>query len=303
MTAVTPAAYVVTDAEPQTDDWFKARRDGITGTDIPKILGMSKRGTALHVYYDKLGELPAEPESRYALWERRLEDPIARGWAEDHATSVSPVGILAHVEEPWMRASLDRLVDACPDGDGPCGLEVKNRSAFVRDGWADDRVPDDVLAQVVWGAVVAGFRHMHVAGLFGGNEPVYARVDLDPDDIEWVTAAAREVWERVEQQVPPTVDPAPLLVRLLNQRTPDREGDREVTFTEAEDWTARYRLGRALEKRGKAVRESAHARLVVAMGTGDRLRTADGETVATYYASTRGVRTLRLTGDYDRSTA
>ena len=58
-------------------------------------------------------------------------------------TSTSEIGVIAHIDYPHHRASLDRLVMRCPDSDGPCGLQIKTRSAFKADDWRRD-VPDDV---------------------------------------------------------------------------------------------------------------------------------------------------------------
>ncbi len=176
---ITPEGVLVTDAPPESDDWLAARRGGITGTDLPKILGLTKYGNALSVWLDKRGELD-DAAGEAARWGNLLEDPVAQEWAARHGAKVERVGVLANTERPWVRASLDRLVvhGMCPDGGFDCGLEVKTRSAFKADEYRSG-VPDDVLAQVEWGLIATGLHHMHVAVLIGGQRMESLRVDRD----------------------------------------------------------------------------------------------------------------------------
>lgn len=114
VTRPTPTGVLVYDGPPVTDEWFKVRREGITGTDLPKILGLSKYGTALSVWLDKRGELRDEA-GEAARWGNLLEDVVAQEWALRNHTSVEAVGVIANIDHPWQRASLDRLVKQCPD--------------------------------------------------------------------------------------------------------------------------------------------------------------------------------------------
>lgn len=225
---VTPTGIIAYDGDPHTDEWFATRRRGITGTDLPKILGLSDYGTARHVWLDKQGLLPLdESESEAAFWGTTFEDPVARVWAARNDTTVSTVGILAHADTPWQLASLDRLVDRCPIGCDPCGLEVKTRSAFMAGKWRDD-VPDDVLAQVQWGIHVSGLDHMHVAVLLGGQRMEEFLIDRDGDVIRYLVGHAERLWGQVRSGEMPTCEPTAALGRLLDAIHADRSGDVEV---------------------------------------------------------------------------
>lgn len=266
---LTPTGVLITAAEPETDEWFAARRDGITGTDLPKILGLTKYGNALSVWLDKRGELE-DDAGEAARWGQLLEDTVAQEWATRHGTAVTDVGVLAHHEQPWMRASLDRLVDACPDGDGPCALEVKTRSAWVADQWAEG-VPDSVLAQTTWGLMVTGLHHHHVAALIGGQRLVSYRVDRDPKLEAYLLEAAQPVWQAVQDGIPPEAHPDAdgVLLELLDRLYAKREGDRELDPGDAGEWLALYADGLELEKRGKEAKTTAKTALVQMLDDGD----------------------------------
>lgn len=290
---VTPAAYLATDAEPGTDEWFEARRGGITGTDLPKILGdvdpderdAEKRyGNSLSVWLDKRGELPDEDVGEAAEWGHVLEDPVAQVWAERNDLTVQRIGVIANAEQEWMRASLDRIVLNCPDAgeDGICGLEIKTRSAF-KAGTFNEDIPDSVLAQVAWGRRVSGLPHMHVAVLIGGQRLLQFTYDRDDELEDFLVAQARPVWECVETGNPPEVEPDRdgVMLDLLNLLYPDRAGDRDLDPEKARTWLAQYEAGDELEKEGKALKEQAKTGLVVMLDDGDTGK-VDDEVVFTY---------------------
>lgn len=272
---VTPTAVLVYDGPAHALEWYDARRGGITATDIVKILGFSDYGDATSVWADKRATDPDDGMSEAARWGLILEDPVARRWAEVHGTSVDPVGVLAHVDRRHHRASLDRLVRVCPDGDGPCGLQVKCRSAFKAGSWREE-VPDDVYVQEQWEMHVAGYRHMHVAVLFGGNSPRWLRVDRDDPDVAALVADADRVWRDVQTGTPPMVEPSERHLRVLEALYPDREGSAAITESTARalianwvDAKAELTVANAAAKRAKNAVKAAEAAMVEALGAAE----------------------------------
>lgn len=168
---VTPTAVRVLPADADREVWLAARRTGIGSSDVAAIVGATDRSTALHVWLDKRGELE-DDAGEAALWGTLLEDPVAREWQRRNRSVVHRVGLVAHVEQPWRMATLDRRVLECPLNRGEreaCALEVKTRNAHVASKWKRD-IPDDVLAQIMWQMAVTGYRHLHYAVLIGGQD-------------------------------------------------------------------------------------------------------------------------------------
>lgn len=264
----TPEGELIYDGQPHTPEWFAVRREGITGTDLPKILSISKYGNALSVWQDKRGEVDDEA-GEAAYWGTVLEDPVAQRWAWIHETTVTEVGVIANRDRRWIRASLDRLVAKCPDGDGPCGLEVKTRSAFKAGSWRDD-VPDDVLAQVEWGLISTGLDHMHVAVLIGGQRLLWHRIDRDPALEQYLVEQAEPIWQSVLEGNPPEVsaDAEGLLLAQLNEMHENRSGRVDLP-PEASTHVESYRTASGEEGAAKKVKEQAKAELVRLLGDGD----------------------------------
>jgi putative phage-type endonuclease len=259
-------------AEPETPQWFAQRREGITATDLPKILGLSKHGNALSVWLDKRGELPEEDAGEPAYWGGVLEEPIAQRYAALQGVQVRRVGVVHHAGAPWVRCSLDRLVFDAPWSEtSPASSqrllgaqECKNRNAFVAGAWSQD-VPDDVLAQVQWQLMVTGLPWIDVAVLLGGNRLLVHRVKLEKQVAALCLTEATRVWQHVLDGTPPAVDPDATLLDLLTRLYPNREGIRELDADQADQartWIAAREQAKAIEKQAKCEVEAAEAALV-----------------------------------------
>jgi putative phage-type endonuclease len=289
----TPTGVFVTDAEPESDEWFAARREGITATDLPKILGLSKYGNGTSVWADKLGLTPPDEASEAGKWGRILEAPVADDWAAKRGVRIHRVPIIGNIKHQWRRAALDRITDRCPDGDYTdsfgCPVEVKTRSAFTAGRWRDD-VPDDVLAQTHWQMIATGFRHVHVAALLGGQKAVEYRVDYDESVADLCIAEAERIWHDVASLTRPVEDPDALMGRVLDALFPERRGAAILTALQADALAVAYRDACALESQAKAAKAAAHAAILDALGASETavIRGALGDrTVFTYRQVTR----------------
>jgi predicted phage-related endonuclease len=218
----------------------------------------------------------------------RHEPTIDEKWCEKYGVTTTPVGVVAHIENRHYRASLDRLVDLCPDGEGPCGLQIKTRSAFKAGEWKTD-VPDDTYFQEQWEMVVTGYRHMHVAALIGGNHMEYMRVDYDAHDASLIIERAEHVWGCVQSgDIPTEVRRTEMLSKSLNRLFPNREGQAVLEPLQADALMANWRDAKTAEqeanraaKRAKEERLAAEAAMTEALG--DKQAAYVGDLVA--YAS------------------
>lgn len=295
-TGMTPTGVVVCAAPPLSDEWFEARREGITATDMAKILGLSDHGNAVSVWMDKRGEWDDEA-GEAAEWGHELEPVVARVWCRRNGTHAAPIEMLGKRGALWMRASLDRLVSECPHGltdkRYSCGLEIKTRSAWVAGNWRDD-MPDDVLAQVAHQRTVTGLHHIHVACLIGGQRLVEHLYTADAQLEAFIVAEAERVWRHVGDGTQPTAAPNALLTRVLNRRFPNREGVVDVPADEALAAIGRYEEARLDEKAAKLRRESAKAEMVLALGDNEAAF-VDDRLAYSYQANTAGTRSISIT--------
>lgn len=260
-----PNALVLPHTEPRSPEWYAQRRNGITATDLPRIMGLSSYGNALSVWNDKLGRLPADESGEAAEWGHLLEPVVADEWARRMGYTLSTIGVLANPEHPWMRASCDRLIDG-----HNAAVEVKTRNAYVAGKWRDD-MPDDVLAQVAWQRIVGQFDYVQVACLVGGQHLVTHRYEEDPDLEALLVESAWKVWESVLTKTPPPVEWDAVLIKLLDQLMPDRSGVTTIGHADAVALLMDYSSAASLEKVAKAAKESAKAHILHVMGEGEVL--------------------------------
>lgn len=163
----------------RTPEWYAARREGITATDIPAILGLSRYKSEGDVAREKLTgetiETTAAQERRFRLG-RTLEDAIAAEDVVEHGIPVERVRRLRRSKTiPWALASLDGV----RVGEPKTVVEIKTSTS---PRW-DDGLPQDVEAQVRWQMGVTGYPRGHVVALRYGRDIVCH--DVEHDEATW----------------------------------------------------------------------------------------------------------------------
>lgn len=274
---VTPTAVRLLPADADRDEWLARRRNGIGSSDVAAILGVADKHTATHVWHDKRGEL-VDDAGEAALWGNLLEEPIAREWARRQRSVVQRVGLVAHVDEPWQMATLDRQVLECPMDRSVktrCALEVKCRSAYKANRWRSD-VPDDVLAQCTWQLRVTGYDHIHFAVLLGGNEMKQGVIRRDERMERYVLREVERFrTEHLLAGVEPEwdLDKAAALIEMDALMHPDRVG--EISLDEVGEV---IEYGELSARAGAADRKLKRARATLArLAAGARTVTFGGE--------------------------
>ena len=271
---VTPTGVLVATSGIPESDWLAQRQTGIGGSDVGALLGMSKYTSPYELYLDKRGELPDLPRpealDRAARWGHLHEPMIAAEFSRQHGVRTRRVGLIRHVTDSWRLANLDRQVLGCPDG--PCLLEIKNRSAWKASEWGPsgdpEGVPDTEALQTHHYLGVTGYRHAHVGVLINGNDDRYYRLERDEDLIADVVAMERSFWQRILDGDPPPVDGSAAVSDLLAQLW---AGDEDVTVV-----LDAYEVRALLEQRQSAAAQ-AKALEAIADDATNQLRLLLGE--------------------------
>jgi putative phage-type endonuclease len=143
-------------------EWLAARREHITATDLPALLGISPWRCEQDVADEKRDGNGQDSTLRMRVG-NALEDLIAAAYADETGRKVRRVrGLWESSRIPWAAASPDataagRLVE----------LKWSGSRARFRDG-----LPDDVAAQVQWQLLVAEADVADVAALTVGDDEV-----------------------------------------------------------------------------------------------------------------------------------
>ena len=231
--------------DPARDEWLAWRREGIGGSDVAAILGLSPWAGPWTVWADKLGLVPPEPESEPMRWGKLLEPVIAAEVA--HRTGLEVAGEqmwCVDREHPHRRSTIDGLL--CPQGyesldEAVAVLEMKNTSA---PRWDNDEVPLMYHCQVQHQLAVTGFQRAVVAVLHAGNRLALYSIEADPEDQKRIAEAVDTFWL---DHVVPKVQPAAM--------SRDLERLKRLPSVEAETLEADSEL-RALIEQHKAAKEA-----------------------------------------------
>lgn len=215
------------------EEWLIHRRNGIGGSDLSAICGLSKWRTPMHVYLEKLGEAPEGQLSEAAEWGTRLEPLIADKFASEHpewAITEKKV-IYCHPEHRWALGNLDRMI-ICPKR-GRGILEIKTASEYLRHEWDDGNIPDYYYVQLQWYLFVTGLDWGYFATLIGGNKYREYEVFRDEELIHQLARLASDFWHHyvLVRKCPP-VDGSEACKTLLNRLYP--EGQSSITLPDEE---------------------------------------------------------------------
>lgn len=184
----------------------------IGGSDIPKIMGVSRFGNALSVYAEKLGltdnsisadDFDAYVRTRLGL---ALEGVISEIYSRKHPDeSVKCLsGPMSHPEYPWWTGSPDRIVTR-QGLDFP--LEIKTAGTGMAKEFGLDSIPKEYELQVRWYIGLLGAPFGRLVAILGGN--VYREYDIERDleiENEMKRCAERFINEHLIPRRPPEPD-------------------------------------------------------------------------------------------------
>lgn len=185
-----------------TDEQQKIRAQGVCGSEIGAVAGLSPYSSPLQVanaklFYRKTGkalERVVSPQEEANMRRGRFfEAPIAQIWQEETgATKVREPGTLVHLGHPIVIATPDR--EAFVGGER-LALEVKAPGRFAK-GWGDpgtDDIPRYILAQAHWEMAVLDVGRCDVAAWIDDDLAIYP-VTFDPEFFGILLEVAQRFW-------------------------------------------------------------------------------------------------------------
>jgi len=186
--------------EDDEEGWLKARTNGIGGSDIGAICGVSPFTSARQVYLSKTGQYADSLKPNAAAVERMsfghiLEPVVADEYAKRTGASLLTINAtLKHKDYPWALANIDRLI--VDDEGKPIGvLECKTTSEYMNDHWDSGDILESYLYQLNWYLWILGLEKGAFACLVGGNKFYHYEVFRNDDLIKDIMLpAADKFW-------------------------------------------------------------------------------------------------------------
>ncbi|MEU0355694.1 YqaJ viral recombinase family protein [Streptomyces cyaneofuscatus] len=267
-----PTGRLLGHFKPGTPEWHAARANGIGGSEIAAVLGISPHESRFSLWHRKQGNISPVDESPQMYWGKRHEPTICDEFTLRHPELfVLPSGTYAADDTPWWIVNPDRL-GFTADGD----LEViEAKTAYDDHEWGDegtDQIPVHYKAQVRWYCHALGARRARVAVLIGLSDYREYIVEPDPADTDLMRTAAKAFMDSLGAGVAPPIDGHTATYQAVKE-IPDGMEDVDVQVDQA---TAR-RYFDALAAAKAAEEEKRHASGLVLdrIGTGRRAVVGD----------------------------
>lgn len=174
------------------EEWLKARRGGIGGSDIGAIMGLNPFSSPHQVFLEKTAAYEKDlSENEAVYWGNVLEDVVAKEFERRTGKHVRKMNALIRsTRTPFAFANVDRMIVG-----EDAGLECKTTNAFSSDEWKDGEVPASYICQCQWYMFVTGLQKWHIACLIGGQKFVHYEIVRDDELIEYMLEKATDFWE------------------------------------------------------------------------------------------------------------
>ena len=255
-------------------EWLQQRTEGVGGSDVAAIMGLSPWRTPLQVWLEKTGrEQPQNISDKpYVAFGNIMEPVVGKWYADRYPTfTVRRVNAICQsISRPWAQASLDYEVRIS----GRWGvLEIK--TARTAQDWQDG-VPAYYLTQVTHYLSVTGRPFAVVAVLFRDTcEFKDYYIKRDEEDVAAVDAAVDAFWrDYVVADVMPALEGTTGEIGSLTNWHGLSNG--ETRFTTDPDVTqaiSDYQDAAAREKQAKADKTAASTKLAAQIGKAKALET------------------------------
>jgi len=187
--------------EPGTDDWHAARANGIGGSEIAAVLGLSPYESRFSLWHRKKGLVSPVEESEEMYWGKVHEPGICARFAAEHPNlDVTPAPTYCHPDRPWQIANPDRHA-------GPDLFEAK--TARDAEGWGEQgtgQIPVHYRAQCLHYMDVTGARRCWVGVLIAGSEYREYVVDYDEAEAQLLRDAGTRFMDDLARNVRPDID-------------------------------------------------------------------------------------------------
>lgn len=282
------AAYSVVCDTSDRPAWLVARRTGIGASEIAIIMGASRWGSNVSLYFDKIGEVPLPDEPTEIMELGLLLEPVIRDEVARRAGVTllpAPSRLLRSVAHPWALATCDALTS---NGDP---VEVKNLSyGFDAEEWTE-QIPEKYFMQCQQQMLVTGANRCLFGALVWGNRIVWEWVERDDATIAEIIAAGSAFWGHVLRAECPPSDGQKGARKALAAQATDLTEVELFSYNEFDRYQAAAEAhvrASMLEKRTKVLLDQAKDALAMELGTHMSGHTSSGWVVRWKITEKRG---------------
>lgn len=245
--------------------WLAARQEGIGGSEVGALVGISPYETTFSVWNTKKNGGKDLSGKAAIEWGHRLEDVVAQKTAEEVGlTSRFGGGLWAHNDKPFLRVTPDRFATKPRAWKAQALIECK--TAGDDEHWASGTIhpnghgtgsaPLHYQAQCQWQMGIIGLPVCYLGCLVLGSERSFFTVEIhfDKDWFAELANAAERFWfDNVLGDEPPMHDLRhPRTEELLKEISPVVVKPSVDLPEDAEDWLRDYERLKVAAKKAQA---------------------------------------------------
>lgn len=182
------------------EDWLKARKQGVGGSDAAAIMEATKFASPLSVYLDKLDLVPEKPMTEAMQQGIDCEEVVAQRFARETGLKITKCYRMFRSEAyPFMQANIDR----CVLGDGFIGLECKTTSAWNPTSFRDGDIQPNYYWQCQHYMAVTGAPYWYLAVMVFSTGFYIFRIQRNDEHIAELIRRETAFWDMVQRREPP----------------------------------------------------------------------------------------------------
>ena len=203
---MTTKSYPITDKQ----SWLENRLLDVTSTEVSALFNLNPYQTEFELFHQKSEKIAVNIDDNERMaWGRRLEDSIAREFAERNKFKVESFDVYMRNPETRMGSSFDYKITSEKE---PMILEIKNvdslqyRSKWIEHDEYTIEPPEHIGLQLQHQLEITGYNVGYIVALVGGNTMKVVRSERDPRIGKLLRGKVENFWERIKLGVPPDVD-------------------------------------------------------------------------------------------------
>lgn len=185
------------------EEWLSLRRHYIGGSDAGAVVGLNPYKSAYTLWAEKTGKIPEFEGNLITEVGSYLEDFVAKLFERETDKKVRRKNrMLVNDKYPFACADVDRVIV----GENAI-LECKTTNSFpAMRKFKNGEYPESWYCQMTHYLAAGGYDKAYLAVLIGCREFKVFELERDEDEIKALMSAEAVFWDKVEKNVPPSVD-------------------------------------------------------------------------------------------------
>lgn len=278
----------------ERSNWISERCKSIGGSDIAKIAGFSKYGSALTVFNEKLGLSEKFKGNIHTVFGTRME-PVIKEWLPQDFKDVTGISMkiydypymMLHKDYAYFSGNIDGLIELeeswiysenrdtgeakVIEAGELIGAEIKTGSEFLKKMWSGEEIPDEYYCQCQWYMGITGLKYFLIIYLLG-KEVRWKVIPRNDEDIYFLFNTAEDFWNNhILKKIPPAPTGLPCETKeIVNKQSFEDEIEQNVSEGRLAEYKAIDEQIKTLEKEKEKIKQ------LIYLDLGDSKKGSDG---------------------------